>query len=314
MMTRARAAALLFGGAALGAMTTRGSAQTTKSIRLAIVPIEPAAEVYYARDMGFFAEAGLDVDIQVMLGSSTIAAAVASNAVDIGFSSIDTLANIYEKNVPFAVIAPAAEYVSPATAHTAAIIVPANSTIQTAQDLSGKTMAAAGLNTAAETGPRAWIDRNGGDSSTVKFVEMPFPAMAPALEAGRIDAASVTEPFVGGATRNGRVLAYFWDAVSKHFIISAWFVTPQWAKDHPDLVKRFAAVIHKAAVWANTNPSQSGEILAKYAKIDPAVIATMTRSHYGEQLTPSLMQPLIDLTAKYGKFTTFPAQELIYRF
>jgi len=313
MMTRARASALLFGGAALCAMATPGRTQTSTTIRLAIVPIEPAAEVYYARDMGFFAEAGLDVDIQAMLGSSAIAAAVTSNAVDIGFSSIDTLANIHEKSVPLVVIAPAAEYVSPATAHSAAIIVPANSAVQKAQDLSGKTMAVAGLNTAAETGPRAWIDRNGGDSASVRFIEMPFPAMAAALDAGRIDAASVTEPFTSVYKKDGRVLAYFWDAVSKNFLVSAWFATPQWAKAHPDLVSRFAAVIHRAAVWANANPKQSGEILAKYAKIDPTVIATMTRSHYGEQLTQSLMQPLIDLTAKYGKFTTFPAEELIYR-
>jgi NitT/TauT family transport system substrate-binding protein len=173
-------------------------------------------------------------------------------------------------------------------------------------------MAVAGLNTAAETGPRAWIDQNGGDSSMVRFVEMPFPAMAAALEAGRIDAASVTEPFTSAARKNGRVLAYFWDAVSKHFLISAWFTTPQWTKDHPDLVRRFAGVMHETADWANKNPAKSAEILAKYTKIDPLIIATMTRTHYGEQLTPRLMQPLIDLTAKYGKFSTFPAQELIF--
>jgi NitT/TauT family transport system substrate-binding protein len=312
MLTRARASALLFGGAALSATGLPGRAQTNATVRIAIVPIEPAAEAYYASDMGFFAEADLDVQIQPMLGSSAIVPAVASNAVDIGFSTIDTLATAHQKNVPLVVIAPASEYVSPDTRGTGAIVLPANSPIQTAKDLSGKTMATAGLNTAAETGPRVWIDKNGGDSSTVKFVEMPFSAMPAALEAGRIDAASVAEPFIGVAKKNGRVLAYFWDAVSNHFFVAAWFTTPQWAKDHPDLVKRFATVMYKTAVWANRNPTKSGEILAKYSKIDPAVIATMTRTHYGEQLTAGLMQPLIDVTAKYGKFTTFPAQELLY--
>jgi hypothetical protein len=50
---------------------------------------------------------------------------------------------------------------------------------------------------------------NGGDSSTVNFVEIPFPAMPAALETGRIDAASVAEPFIGVAKKNGRIPRIF---------------------------------------------------------------------------------------------------------
>jgi hypothetical protein len=38
----------------------------------------------------------------------------------------------------------------------------------------------------------------------------------------------------------------------------------------------------------------------------------MTRARFGEQLTPALMQPLIDVAAKFGGFNPFPARELIY--
>lgn len=312
MLTRARATALLFGGAALCATSSRGQAQASATIRVAVTQIEPAAEAYYAKDLGFFAKAGLDADIQVMQAVGPIAVAVASNAMDIGFTTIDTLASANQKNIPLIVIAPASEYLFPTTKGIGALVLPANSTVRTAKDLSGKTIATPSLNSAGETGPRMWIDKNGGDSSSVKFIEIPFPAMPAALAAGRVDAASVAEPFIGPALKNGQVLAYFWDAVSNHFLISAWITTPQWAKDHPDLVKQFASVMHETAVWANANATKSGDILAKYSKIGPAVIATMVRAHYSEQLTPTLMQPLIDVTAKYGKFPTFPAQELIY--
>jgi hypothetical protein len=46
--------------------------------------------------------------------------------------------------------------------------------------------------------------------------------------------------------------------------------------------------------------------------MDPAVLATMTRSVYAETLTAASMQPLIDISAKYNGYATFPAQELIY--
>jgi hypothetical protein len=53
-------------------------------------------------------------------------------------------------------------------------------------------------------------------------------------------------------------------------------------------------------------------VFAKYTKMDPAAAAKMTHSHFATQLTPALLQPLIDVSAKYAGFKVFPAQELIY--
>ena len=50
-----------------------------------------------------------------------------------------------------------------------------------------------------------------------------------------------------------------------------------------------------------------------HTKIDPALVASMTRACYGESLDPALLQPEIDLNAKYDHFTPFPAVDLIYR-
>jgi NitT/TauT family transport system substrate-binding protein len=312
MMTRGRASALLFGGTALGALPARGDAQiATTTIRLATVPTDGASAPYYAKDLGYFAKAGLEVEISSMASASAIAAAVASGAVDIGYSPVDVLASIHQKNIPVVVITPASEYVSPAMTRSVGIVVPANSSVQQAKDLNGKIVASNGLHSFGEEGAKSWIDHNGGDSTTIKWVELPFPAMAAALEAGRVDAVYPTEPFLAASRKIGRVLGYGYDSIAKHFVIGTWYTTPQWAKEHPDVVNRFRTVMHDAAVWANANPGQSGEILAKYLKIDPTTIATMVRAHYAEQISPALMQPLLDVSAKYNGFKTFPAQELI---
>lgn len=308
-ISRAHATAVLFGGAALLLQTARGGAQSTPTLRIATLPIESAAEVFYAKEMGFFAKAGLDVDIQTMQTSAAMAAAAASNAIDIGYSPVDSMATIHQKKVPVVIIAPANEYISPS--RNAGLVLPANSTVRTGKDLNGKTIAVSNLRSLSENAVRAWMDRNGGDSTTVKCVEIPFPAMQGALDAGRIDGAWVAEPFITAAAKNGRVLEYGFDAISTRFLIGAWFTTVQWANDHRDVVARFASVIHETAVWANKNPALSGAIVAKYTKIDPAVLATMTRSRYGEQLTAASMQPLIDVDAKYNGFASFPAQELL---
>ena len=312
-MTRKHASALLVGSALLGTMRSPLGAQTAATLRIGVSPIEPAAEAYYAKDMGFFAKAGLDADIQSMQGSSLIVSAIVSNSLDIGFDTLDGLAAQHDKGIPLVIIAPTHDYQSPGSLRTQALVVPANSPLQQAKDLNGKTIAVSTLHSLADMGARVLIDKNGGDSSTVKFVEVPFPAIPAALDAGRIDAAWVVEPFITVAKKTNRVLAYGFDGISKQFTVGAWVATRQWANDHPDLVSRFAAVMHDTAVWANKNLQKSGEILAKYTKLDPAVIASMARVHYAEQLTPATMQPLIDATVKYNGIKPFAAQDLMYK-
>jgi NitT/TauT family transport system substrate-binding protein len=314
MMTRARAAALLFGGTALGAFATPARAQTTMtSLKIPIQPTENAMNVAYGKDMGFFAVAGLDVDVEIIQNSSAIVAAVVSGSYPIGYGSIDTLAAIHQKSVALTVLAPSAEYVAPGSDHLQAILVPVNSTLQKAKDLNGKTVAVPTLHSLSETVVRAWADKNGGDSSTIKFVEIPFPTIPAALEANRVDAGYVLEPFLGSALKTTRVLAYPFSAVASHCLIGSFFTTPQWANDHRDIVSRFITVMRNTSRWANANHDKSAAILAKYTQTDPTVIATMGRVHYGDTLTAALMQPLIDVSAKYNGFSTFPAQELIYR-
>jgi NitT/TauT family transport system substrate-binding protein len=312
-MTRKRATALLFGSTFLGAVRSPISAQTPATVRIGVSPIEPAAEAYYAKDMGFLTKAGIDAEIQAMQGSSLIVSAIVSNSLDIGFDTFDGLAAQHDKGIPLVIIAPTHDYQSPGSLHTQALVVPANSPLQQPKDLNGKTIAVSTLHSLADMGARVLIDKNGGDSTTVKFVEVPFPAIPAALDAGRIDAAWVVEPFITVAKKTNRVLAYGFDGISKSFTVGAWVATRQWANEHADLVARFAAVMHDTAVWANKNPQKSGEILAKYVKIDPAVIATMARVHYAEQITPATMQPLIDAAVKYNGIKPFPAQDLMFK-
>jgi len=314
MLTRARATALLFGAAALGAVRTPIRAQAVPlALKIPIQPQEAAMNVAYGADMGFFSAVGLDVSVQIVQNSSAIVASVVSGAYPIGYGSIDTLAAIYRKNVPLAVLAPAGEWVLPASEHLVAILVPPGSTLRSAKDLNGKTVAVPTLHSLSETTVLAWSDKNGGDSSSIKFVEIPYPAIPAALASNRVDAGLAVEPFLTPALKIARVFAYPISAVASHCLVGSFFATPQWAKDNRDVAARFIAGMKRASTWANANPEKSAPILAKYTNIDPGVIATMGRVHFGETLIASEMQPLIDVSAKYNGFATFPAQELIYR-
>lgn len=295
-------------------LTLTGSAlaQAPAKLRVAVIPLENSAQAFYAKEMGFFAKEGLDVELTSIQSGSAVASAVAGGAVDIGFASLVPLAVAHAKNVPFVLVAAGAMWTQ--AARNSALFVAGNSTIRTGKDLNGKTLACAGLGTLTEYATRAWIDQHGGDATTVKFLEMGYSSMPAALAAGRVDAALVNEPYLGAVKKDSRLLGYPFDAVAKEYLIGGWFSTAQWAKEHPDLVRRFAAAMRDAAQWANQkqNDARSAEILERYTKIDPSVVANMVRVRFGERLTPALVQPQIDIAAKYGSFARFPASEIIY--
>jgi NitT/TauT family transport system substrate-binding protein len=288
------------------------AAQTLAPMHVATIPIDSGSEAFYAKDAGFFAKEGLDANVEGIPNGPSIISGVVGGSIDVGFSNLVSLEAAYKKGVPIVLIAAAGLYLD--AAPTTLLMVDKDSSIKTGKDLNDKIIATNGLKNIGQYAPAAWVDDNGGDSSTVKFVEMPFPQMAGALAQHRIDAAIIAEPTLSDAKTTTRVLGKPYSAIGKAYLIGAWFASAAWAKAHPDLVAKFAAAMHDTAVWANANQPKSALILAKYATIDPDVASKMTRAKFAEALTPALVQPTIDITAKYkGIDSPFPAQDMIYQ-
>ncbi len=285
------------------------AAQSLGHVRLATTPNDSGAEAFYGADMGFFSKAGLDVEVNVIGQGALIPDGIMSGSIDVGGINIPAVALAHERHLPMVMIAPGAVYDS--RSPTSALVVTKSSTIAGARDLAGKTIGVRDLTNPGSLAARAWLDKNGGDSKSVRFVELPDSASVAALAAGRIDAASIATPFLEDALRgDARILAKSYDAIAKEFMIAGWFSTRDYALRNPAIVRAFEAAIREIAHWANANHTRSGEILAKYAKV--AVPTTMARVGYAETSSPALMQPFIDAAAKYGILHgSFPASELI---
>jgi NitT/TauT family transport system substrate-binding protein len=127
------------------------------------------------------------------------------------------------------------------------MVVPANSPIKNAKDLEGKTVAVNTLNNIVHLMALAWVDKNGGNSSKVKFVEIPFPQMEPSLVAGKVDAISVQEPFAAVAARRpeARVLANPWGDVLPRFLIASWFASDKWIQKNRGVAQGFVRAINR---------------------------------------------------------------------
>jgi NitT/TauT family transport system substrate-binding protein len=297
---------------AAGMAATRlpATAQARTPLSIATVASDPLALPLYAQQLGYFAKAGFDVTVNDTMNGAAVTAAVASGAIDIGGSNMSTLVVAFKKGVPITVVAPAGIYnrASPVMG----IVVPKNSDITTAKDLEGKVVAVSPLGSISEFAPSEWIDKSGGDSSKVKYVELPFGQMEAAMLQGRVAAIVFTEPYLSESKATSRLLSFPYSAVAPTFLTSGFFASTAFVKAHPDIVDRFAAVIRQTALWANKNQAQSGAILADMAKLDPSIVAKMSRVVYADNLSAASIQPNIDLLAKFKVIDHFEAKDMIY--
>jgi NitT/TauT family transport system substrate-binding protein len=282
-----------------------------QTIRVATIPIDAGSEVYYGQKMGFFKNNGINVEITALTTGAAVTAAVVGGAVDIGQSNAVSVAQAHEHGIPVVIIAGANRFL--VQAHESGLVVTTDSPIHTARDLNGKTVAISGVRGITEIGMRNWIDKNGGDSNTVKFVDMPFPAMSAAMLQHRVDAAQLTIPELQVAldSKQFRFISDVYSAIAKDFLIGGWIATTPWAQAHPDLAAAYAKAIYQTAKWANSHHAESAVILEEATGIHMAL--SDHRIPFAEKLTPADLQPLIDVCAKYGLLkTAFPANEIVY--
>jgi NitT/TauT family transport system substrate-binding protein len=281
-------------------------------LQLGVMPIEGAAEAFYADQLGYFKANGLDVTVTVLPNGSAIIAGVVQGSLNIGFGSPPSLILARQRSLPVRYISYAPIFTGGAP--LSAVMVAKNSPVKSGADLNGKIVAVAGLHDVGSYQVAAWIDKTGGDSTTVKFVEMPYSEMGVALDQGRVAAAGNTEPFITAAKDVARVVGNMNTAVAPRYLMAGWSSTDDWLQKHPDTAKRFIASMQQAARWANSHPKESAAILARITKISPDVIAVMARDQFDESARPDprLLQPVIDLMMKYGKLAPFTATDLLW--
>ncbi len=285
------------------------AAQTLTPLHVVTTPTDTGAQVYYAIDQGFFKKAGFDVTVDAINSGAAIANAVTGGTYDIGQTSVAALAIAHDRGIPYVIIAPGASYTSKTP--TSELLVSATSPIHVASDLTGKTIAVVGLKGLTQLAVQAWLEQNHVPSASVKFIELTFNEMPAALAANRIDAAFVAEPALDRARQGGaRIIGHPYDAVASNFLVGAWFTTRDYALAHPDVTRRFAAVMAEASRWANAHRDESALILEKYTKLTGS--PTMVRVSYPDRLSVAEIQPSIDLYVKFGLLDkSFPASDLL---
>jgi NitT/TauT family transport system substrate-binding protein len=302
---------LTVGIAGVPLMKGLSSAQTKG--KLGYMKIVDNAAMFMAMEKGFFTAEGLELETVPMAGGALIAQGVTSGDLQIGWTNVISLYQAHVEGFDFKFVAGGATNVKgPKESH--AILVPKGSQITGAKDLEGKTVAVNTLNNIVHLMGMAWIDKNGGDSSKVKFVELPFPQMEAALVGARVDAVSVHEPFATASLEKAavRVLSHPWGDVIPRFLIASWFASNKWIEKNKGVVQGFVRAISRGTDAINGDPAAARAAMVKWAGLSADLAGKIGLPVFEKGVSEKDVQVTIDLTHKYKMISRpFKAREVI---
>ena len=307
VLRRAAIAALF----AIGALPRVALAQGT-SIKAAGVPEDSATSLLVANSQGLFRKYGIAVELAPARSGSAIASGVAGGAFDIAKSSLVGIIVARAKGIPFTLVAPSG--ISDAHAPIAGMLVKASSRLKTGADLNGATVAVSALNDIYSLATREWMAKAGGDPNSIKQLEFPVSAVPDAITQGRIDAGCIVEPILAQALAGASVrdIGHPFDAIAPRFMYTAWFALEIWVTANAARAVAFAKAIRDGARFANTHHADTAPLIAEYTAVDAGLIRSTTRVECGTMLDPMLIQPLIDVCARYKLIAqTFDARDMI---
>jgi NitT/TauT family transport system substrate-binding protein len=189
-------AKLYIGTVLVLASTTAGSAKDLKPFTFSLNVSASGGQVgfVYAKALGLYEQAGLDVTIQEGKGSATTAQIVATGQVDLAMADGPTVMQLRSKGAPLKIIAPVLQ------TNAYAIISRAEAGIRTAKDMEGKRI---GIDpgTAMAALFKGIVETQKIDASKVQVINLSLPAQVGALLEKKVDAIAAGADFQGVQAR-----------------------------------------------------------------------------------------------------------------
>jgi NitT/TauT family transport system substrate-binding protein len=291
-----------------------GGGAEPATLNVGVIPIADVAPLYLGIDKGFFKEQQLTIKPQLAEGGAAITPAVVSGDFQIGFSNTISLLIAASEDLPVQIISQGVLGGKSEEEAWADLLVLKDGPIKEPKDLEGKTIAVNTLKNICEVTIKASLEQEGVAVDTLEFTEVPFPDMNAALEAGRVDAACVVEPFVSqGKAGKARGIAPFYVRTAPDLTVATYFTSTQYAEENADVVDRFVQAMNKSLTYAESHPDEVRKVLLDYTEIPPEAAEAIKLPVWRPDLNEPTIERLSELSVKYGLIEEKPDLDELIR-
>lgn len=259
-----------------------GPVRAACQVSVSLLYITADIGVFWGLEHGYFAERGLDLELQRAVSGADQIALLASNKLDVGSGSVTpALYNAFKRGLPIQIVAEKASLLPPGVEGSSRILVRRDlwesGAVKTCADLKGKRIAVNNLQSTSLNFVMRCIEQAGLAQNDVTWVEMPFPQFIPAYEKKAIDAGLVFTPFRYPIEEKFKVAVALpgsgLENTSKGDVLNVMMYSEQFAKT--DTAKKFLAAYLKSQydyqrMLEKGDPGEACRIINKYVPSMPA--------------------------------------------
>ncbi|MDO1484625.1 putative ABC transporter substrate-binding protein [Rhodococcus rhodochrous] len=207
---------------------------------------------------GIFSDLGLNVTAAANKSANDAVPQLLSGTLQIAQMDTVTLMQARVQGLPVRVVAGAGVQATDGedgVPSAASVVTAASSAIQSPTDLVDRKVGVPAIKTQTWMNIRAVVDKAGGDSSRIDFVEVPPAQTIDLVQQGYVDAATPNEPLASSAIASGTVrLVHNTDAPGNQGVPSSVYVaSEEFIAKNPDTVRKFVEGIHQAAEIVNAD-------------------------------------------------------------
>ena len=224
--------------------------------------------VFLAQELGYFTDAGLEVDMRGFPGPGDSSPPVLAGHLDITLTTLHNLALIAgTDNAELSAV-----YFLDSS-HGADAIV-ARSGIDSVADLRGRDVAVT-LNEANHMLLILALEGAGMTEDDVRLVNMSADDAGAALLAGRVDAAVTWEPWVSRARSDGDGQVIFSTRDAPDTILNTITVRRDTLEKRPAAMQAFIQAVDRGVAYLRSNPDEAVPIIARWLQADEGDIKGM---------------------------------------
>jgi NitT/TauT family transport system substrate-binding protein len=255
---------------------------------------------FVAKEEGYFAKRGLDVELRPMQNSATEATAIVVGALQAGCNAPPVLLQAIDRGVGLVAIAGGS--VSSQSDKQSAIVVGPDSGIKSAADFKGKKVAVSGIGSNGYVMFNQYLIGQHVDFKQVSYFEVPFSTQYGALQRNTVDAVVSVVPFQTKILDDkvGVPLEYLEAAMPNGVPLVVFISSTDWTSKNPTLLAAIRGALAEGTKFAQTHQDKALEYVAQYTKQPLASVQETKFSTLSSTLTANQMQWWVNAMTAQG--------------
>ena len=231
-----------------------------EKIRIAYPTVSMAmAPWWIAKEKGFFAQEGLDVDLMYIKGDSTIVQALVGGDIHAGYAGATPVAAAVARGGQMAIVA--------VPANRMGYLLVTREPIKDPRELSGKKFAISSFGGSSEVATRLGLEKIGADPNKVVMLQVGgSPDRIAALRRGSVDASILSANEVIGAGDMGFYTLFDFTKSDLEYPYNVLYVLKQFAAEKRKATTAMVKSFMRGLWFMQENENESVKISARWLK------------------------------------------------